>query len=609
VKESKFIEQNKEKWLDFENLLMSKATDPGRQSKLFVQITDDLSYARTFYRNRMVRKYLNGISQSLFLAINRSPKLNIKDFWRFWSTDLPLMINEAKNEFRVSLFIFVLAMGIGFFSSSHDPEFAQLILSKGYVEKTIQNINSNNPMGIYKDFAQVEGFLKITINNLMVACLTFIMGAFMAIGTVFMMLYNGIMVGTFQQFFIERGLFKISFLTIWQHGTLEISAIIIAGAAGLTLGRGLLFPGTFTRFQAFRISAKRGMKIMLGIFPIIMLAGFIESFFTRYTQLPDLVRLSVILVSLAFVLAYFVYYPIKIARNATTTLEPDNVTFREIREINPETMYTGGELFENTFLVLRHSFRQFFWLALGAAVLISAAFVALKSYSPTGSKPGISLILEVYNYSQNVGMFVANVFITAALLLGIFWHIKRNVVKNKYLISFNHWPSILLAMCISAILHALFFLPFLIAILLVVMVLPMLTFAGFAAAFVPNGTISRFNSGLKLFFGSLSIPFALYAKIGALVFILVVLLSSELFQMNLTYILWNFEHNGDKFYAVPTLIYSIIVNVFLIMSALLIILGMCLSYFSVSESVSSNNLKARIQQMGGRTKILGYERE
>ena len=92
------------------------------------------------------------------------------------------------------------------------------------------------------------------------------------------MLSNGIMVGAFQYFFYDQGLLRESFLTIWTHGTLEIAAIIIAGAAGMTMGKGLIFPGTLSRLQAFQISARRGLKIMIGIAPIIILAGFIEGY-------------------------------------------------------------------------------------------------------------------------------------------------------------------------------------------------------------------------------------------------------------------------------------------------------------------------------------------
>jgi uncharacterized membrane protein SpoIIM required for sporulation len=98
------------------------------------------------------------------------------------------------------------------------------------------------------------------------------------------------MVGAFQYFFIERHLFQESFLTIWIHGAMEISAIVIAGAAGFALGRSLLFPGTYSRAVSFRLGAVKAIKIFIGITPIIVIAGFLESYFTRHTGVPDLVR-------------------------------------------------------------------------------------------------------------------------------------------------------------------------------------------------------------------------------------------------------------------------------------------------------------------------------
>jgi hypothetical protein len=435
------------------------------------------------------------------------------------------------------------------------------------------------------------------------------MGAFMAIGTVFMMLYNGIMVGTFQQFFIERDLFKVSFLTIWQHGTLEISAIIIAGAAGLTLGRGLLFPGTFTRFQAFRISAKRGMKIMVGIFPVIVLAGFIEGFFTRYTHLPDLLRLSVILVSLAFVLLYFVWYPIKVARSTPFGLAPDPVSYRQSREIDPTALYSNGELFENTFLVLRQSFRVFFWISLAAGFLVSVAFISLSNLTSSEANSRIIPVVAFYDYAENFSVFVANVLVTSGILLLVFWHIKKHLIKTTESLRLLHMPSILVCLVSGAILHTGFFLPITWAILLFIVLFPIISFAAFASSFVNGGTAGKYYSGLRLFFNSLSIPLALYAKILGVVLLMMILLSSQLFKMNLTFILWNFESAGEGTNLLPTLVYGIVFHVFLFLGLLLILLGLSLSYFSVKEGVTSNNLKARIKQMGSRKKVLGYERE
>lgn len=152
-------------------------------------------------------------------------------------------------------------------------------------------------------------FLGITLNNVMVSFNCFAMGILTSFGTGYMLLTNGMMVGAFQTFFYQHGLLWESTLAIWLHGTLEIWAIIVAGAAGLALGNGWLFPGTYSRLESFRRGAGRGLKIVVGTVPVFIMAGFIEGFITRHTELPELLRLALILLSLSFILYYYIYLP------------------------------------------------------------------------------------------------------------------------------------------------------------------------------------------------------------------------------------------------------------------------------------------------------------
>lgn len=162
-------------------------------------------------------------------------------------------------------------------------------------------------------------FLQITLNNVRVSFVCFVLGLFTSFGTGYALFFNGVMVGSFQTFFIQQGLWAESMLAIWLHGTLEIWAIIVAGAAGLALGNGWLFPGTYTRAESFTRGAKRGLKIVIGTVPVFILAGFIEGFLTRHTDLPIAVRLGVILLSLAFILYYYIYLPHKLPHGRTET--------------------------------------------------------------------------------------------------------------------------------------------------------------------------------------------------------------------------------------------------------------------------------------------------
>ncbi len=158
-------------------------------------------------------------------------------------------------------------------------------------------------------------FLGITFNNIRVSFLVFVAGIFTSIASGYLLFSNGIMLGAFQYFFYQKGLLMTSALTIWIHGTLEISAIIIAGAAGIIMGNGLLFPGTYSRLQSFKNGAKKGLKIIIGLVPIFILAGFLEGFVTRMTGIPDLFKIAIILGSAIFIFIYFIFIPLKIRFN------------------------------------------------------------------------------------------------------------------------------------------------------------------------------------------------------------------------------------------------------------------------------------------------------
>ncbi|MBK8702868.1 MAG: stage II sporulation protein M [Saprospiraceae bacterium] len=352
--ETKFIEQNQPKWEELERVLESPYKNPDNLNELFIQVTDDLSYSRTFYPNRSVRVYLNGLAQRIFLSIYRNRKSQRHRLITFWTDELPHLVYESRQAFRLSFFVFALAMAIGMLSCAMDPDFAAVILGEDYVQMTEENIRSGDPMRVYKQRGEFGMTLGITVNNIYVSFLTFVLGVFFSIGSIALLLYNGVMVGAFQYFFIERGLFWESFLTIWMHGALEISAIVIAGAAGITMGQGLLFPGTYTRMQAFQRSARRGIKIMVGIAPLFIVAGFIEGYLTRHTDLPDVARGFFIVVCLLVVLVYFVWYPWMKSRIGfdapirDARIPPDDMLHLNFTQIKP-----SGEILADAILLLK----------------------------------------------------------------------------------------------------------------------------------------------------------------------------------------------------------------------------------------------------------------
>ncbi len=118
------------------------------------------------------------------------------------------------------------------------------------------------------------------------------------------------MLGCFFTLFYQYDILGKALKVVWIHGTLEISAIIIAGCAGFVLGNSYIFPKTHTRMQAFKRGGKDGLKIVIGLVPIFIAAGFLESFVTRYTEMGLDLSLTVIILSFLFIVGYFVVLPI-----------------------------------------------------------------------------------------------------------------------------------------------------------------------------------------------------------------------------------------------------------------------------------------------------------
>lgn len=315
MKERDFIEQNNDRWQAFEAEIKKSQADPRLTTRSYIEMMDDLSYSRTHYPNRLVRSYLNGVAQILSVIIYRSQNKFGKNMRKFWITDLPLVMYHSRKHLLLASILFAGSMAVGVFSCIQNPEFAKQILGERYITMTLENIENGDPMAVYKDEDASGMFLSITTNNIMVSVRTYVLSFFFGIGTILILLYNGVMVGVFQYFFVEKGLFWESFLTIWQHGAIEISSIVLAGAAGFVLGEGILFPGSYSRLDGLRIAGRKSVMIAVGLIPLFIVAGLLESFVTRLTDLHWALRLTNIILCFSFIIYYFIIYPFKVAKS------------------------------------------------------------------------------------------------------------------------------------------------------------------------------------------------------------------------------------------------------------------------------------------------------
>jgi uncharacterized membrane protein SpoIIM required for sporulation len=276
----------------------------------FTRLVDDLGYAKTFYPTSKVTRYINSLASRIYLNIYKNRKEESNRLLNFWKYDVPLTIRKHHGTILFAFILFIIFFAVGFFSAKHDESFTRDVLGNGYVDMTEQNIEDGNPFGVYRSGNSFLMWLGLMINNIMVSLMYFVKGIFFGVLSIYSMIKEAIRLGAFEHMFFAKGLGGKAAMTVLIHGMLELTAIIIASAAGVVLGKSFLFPGTITRWKSLQIGVKDGVKIVIGLMPVFAIAAFFEGFVTRYYNMPILLSSAILLAAASFIVWYFIIYPI-----------------------------------------------------------------------------------------------------------------------------------------------------------------------------------------------------------------------------------------------------------------------------------------------------------
>jgi uncharacterized membrane protein SpoIIM required for sporulation len=334
MREAMFIKKNAEKWNKYQH---SPTDNPDETAERFVNLIDDLSYAKTFYPKSKVTRWVNGIAAGIYQSIYQNKKEKYSRIFQFWKFELPLLFKRYHRIFLFTTVVFVLFVTIGAFSQKENPDFVRGIMGDEYMDMTEKNIEGGDPFGVYKDDNPFSMFVRIAYNNISVAFRAFIGGFTLGLFTLVIMWFNGIMLGSFHYLFFAKGLGVKSVLVIWIHGTLEIWAIVISATAGFILAAGILFPGTYSRMVSFKRNAKDAAKVLLSLVPIFIIASFFESYVTHLMSrtyetggsggLPVWASIVILSVSFLFIIWYFVILPIRLHKKGYY-IQPDGIINR-----------------------------------------------------------------------------------------------------------------------------------------------------------------------------------------------------------------------------------------------------------------------------------------
>lgn len=303
----KFLESRLAKWKRLEELTARasqyrlknlKGEEVREFGQLYRRTAADLAIAREEVRDRRLINYLNHLVARAHGAIYRSESSGFRVFLDFLRYEFPAVFRKTFLYTLTAFLLFFAAFAFAFAMAYVDERFADHVVP-GLKERIIAGdnwtnmINENNPVASS----------QIQVNNIQVTFVAFAGGLLFGLGTVLAMLFNGLHIGMVMGLCV-----KYKFWAILQfvsgHGVIELTAIFIAGGAGLLLAKALLMPGDLKRIEALVVNGGLAIRLILGCIPMLLVAGLIEGFISP-ANISPVYKYSVSGITAILLVVYF----------------------------------------------------------------------------------------------------------------------------------------------------------------------------------------------------------------------------------------------------------------------------------------------------------------
>jgi uncharacterized membrane protein SpoIIM required for sporulation len=241
---------------------------------LYRQVASDLSALRQERSARSLEAELNQLLGQAHAMIYSRRKTDFSDLWRFFSREYPRLFRKLLPFTLASLMLFLAGAVVGSLLTLVRPEFKRHFLGPVMTqtierrEMWTQSVNSMAP----------QASSAIMTNNLAVTFTVFAAGITAGLGTLYMIVWNGVLLGVIATACHQAQMSVKLWSFVAPHGSLELPAIIIAGGAGLRLAYGLLFPGIYSRPYSLSMAGSESVRLVSGVVPMLIVAGILEGF-------------------------------------------------------------------------------------------------------------------------------------------------------------------------------------------------------------------------------------------------------------------------------------------------------------------------------------------
>jgi uncharacterized membrane protein SpoIIM required for sporulation len=280
---TQWIEKRKPHWLQLEKLLLRcRQSGPGSLTRrelqnlslLYRQTASDLATVREDQSAGEFARYLNQLLLQAHGVIYIGKRAGLKSILTFFLQSYPRIFRENLFFCAAAFGLFLAGGLMGALLSLQSPSFAPNFLNPQMMETIDRGEMWTQPILAVKPLA-ASGIMT---NNISVSFTAFAAGITGGVGTIYMMFLNGLLIGVLGAVCGGAGMSLKLWSFVAPHGALELPAVFIAGGAGLRIARGLLFPGALPRMESLKRAAGIGARLIVGVVPILVIAGLIEAF-------------------------------------------------------------------------------------------------------------------------------------------------------------------------------------------------------------------------------------------------------------------------------------------------------------------------------------------
>jgi uncharacterized membrane protein SpoIIM required for sporulation len=278
-------------------------------ARLYFTSISDLSVLRSSEFGRdpdnPVLNYLNDLVIRVHGIIYRKPEIEWVSIKDFFATEFPATFQKNVRYFLISTGIFVLLGVAGFFISVAQPGFIELLVPPHIINKVEHGqVWFNDLFAI----APAASSMLMT-HNISVTFLIIASGMTFGLVTVYLLALNGLLIGTIGALCWRHDLSMELWSFVLPHGSMELTAIFLGGAAGLILGHALIDPGPYRRGEYLAVRGREAGKLALGCVPLLVFAGITEAFISP-SPLPAWTKLVLASIFFSLVMGYF-FKPLK----------------------------------------------------------------------------------------------------------------------------------------------------------------------------------------------------------------------------------------------------------------------------------------------------------